>query len=127
MKKTRVFAIAIALCMMIATLAALSLTASALDATEYQTGSWNESTKTVTMTTASVTATSVTSDDTTWGVDGQTTYYVVDSDISMETQVDIYGEVHLILKRSYTNTKNLIINENASLHIHNHGLTLMST
>ncbi|MBR2335534.1 MAG: hypothetical protein IKA62_04835 [Clostridia bacterium] len=118
MKKTRVFAIAIALCMMIATLAALSLTASALNATEYQTGSWNESTKTVTMTTASVTATSVTSDDTTWGVDGQTTYYVVDSDISMETQVDIYGEVHLILKRSYTNTKNLIINENASLHIH---------
>lgn len=98
--------------------AVFSFSASALATTQYQTGSWNASTKTVTLTTSSATATSVTAADTAWGTTGQTKYYVVDSAISATANVNIYGEVHLILKNNYTNTKNLIINENASLHIH---------
>ena len=42
-------------------------------------------------------ATVVTGDDTTWGTDRQTTWYVAQGDVTIDSRVTVTGDVHLIL------------------------------
>ena len=42
-------------------------------------------------------ATVVTGDDTTWGTDNETTWYVAQGDVTIESRVTVTGDVHLIL------------------------------
>ena len=41
--------------------------------------------------------TAVTEDDTTWGTDNETTWYVAQGDVTIESRVTVTGDVHLIL------------------------------
>ncbi len=97
MKIGTVFALAILMTVVMALVAS-----AATSSVSYYEKSWNSSTETVTSTTKTVTATEVTSSDTSWGTEGATTYYVVNSSTTVGSTTSyekfyIYGDVHLIL------------------------------
>ena len=67
---------------------------------------WDESSYTVTERTETASATPVTSTSITWGTDGETTWYVVNSDVEMSNRVTVKGTVNLILCDGCTMTFN---------------------
>lgn len=81
--------------------------------------SWNASSKTVSSTRKSAQATTVTAGDSSWGQEGEVTYYMVNSAVtSTQNQIKVYGEVHLILNQKFSVAGTIFVQENAALHIH---------
>ena len=87
-------------CLLAALLPAAALAATANNITYYD---WNDSTKQLEQKICSA-ATVVSSGDTTWGNDGNSGWYVVNSNVTISSRISVTGEVHLILMDGCTLT-----------------------
>ncbi|MDD5897038.1 MAG: hypothetical protein PUE14_00890, partial [Clostridia bacterium] len=98
--KKRVLIPLLLACLLAALLPVSALAATANDVSYY---SWNDSTKQLELQTCSA-ATVVSSDDNTWGDDGNNGWYVVNSNVTITSRITVTGEVHLILADGKTLT-----------------------
>ena len=98
--KKRVLIPLLAVCLLAALLPATALAATASNVSYYN---WNDSAKKLEEKTCD-TATVVSSGDTTWGDDGNDSWYVVNSNVTIPSRIVVTGNVHLILMDDCTLT-----------------------
>ena len=89
MKKRRLLSIVLSLCMVLALMPQMVFAADPATNVPYLDASGVQQ--------ICGSAAVVNGDDTIWGTDGQTTWYVVQGDVTIESRVTVTGDVHLIL------------------------------
>ena len=97
-----IFWLALALALFISQLPGMTMTAMASDPVTYLAATVDETTHAVTFNEENCNDYTVVNDGTMWGTEGNTTWYVVSDEITIENRITVTGDVHLILKDGAT-------------------------